>query len=49
MTDKQKLKEIHDIVIEYVSIDGAHHKQYALEQICDMLNIELEEHTGIPD
>jgi hypothetical protein len=37
-----KLAEIVDLVIDGISIDGAHHKQYYLEKIADVVGINHE-------
>lgn len=39
-----KLCEVTELIIDAVNIDGAHHKQWYLEQIAVKLGIELPEH-----
>ena len=43
-------KKLGDILQDYINVDGEHHKQYALEQVAEILDIDLPEHDeGIPD
>jgi hypothetical protein len=39
-----QLCEVTELIIDAVNIDGAHHKQWYLEQIAVKLGIELPEH-----
>ena len=39
-----QLYEVTELIIDAVNIDGAHHKQWYLEQIAVKLGIELPEH-----
>lgn len=43
-------KKLGDVLTDYVNVDGAHHKQWALEEVAKILDIDLPEHEeGMPD
>lgn len=42
MTDREKLEKVHDLIISYGWIDGAHHKMWVLDQILQETMTEEE-------
>jgi hypothetical protein len=40
---KKELKDLEDLFVEALTTDGAHHKQWYLEEISKLLGIEIDD------